>query len=423
MCTIAVQRFCGAGVDVELVLYDLDEARLRNLAATLPGTCEIGRLDIFDSDAVRDAIADAALVVLGAGPYLKTSKPVIDACIAAGVDYLDYADDVAPTLDALDQDSTARERGIAAYIGCGSSPGLLNIMAVDAAGELEQVESIDVCWCTGDEGARPYGAAVIEHLFHIAAGECLLWRDGKATTVESYATSEQVEMGGTLGTTTLYTCAHPESATLPRVFPEARSIRVLGGLDPAPVNAIARGVAVAVRDGDLDAPTAIAFFQQIMQDKPGTGEGWRHAFPELVRQVRRGEETVPGLLKFVANSVVSRHLPYRGGLLARVTGSKHGSPMEVTVRTTLGADAETSFLWSSMGTITGTSIAAFMVLALERADLPDRGGVFSPEEWVTPAQFYDALLRVGTPAGELPIKQITAASGPVPDQPSTAQRG
>ncbi|MCY4670721.1 MAG: saccharopine dehydrogenase NADP-binding domain-containing protein, partial [Rhodococcus sp.] len=260
MCTIAVHRFCAAGVDVELILYDLDTDRLRDLADSLPIQCKMGRLDIFDANALKEAVQEATLVVLGAGPYLKTSKPVIDACLSAGVDYLDYADDVQPTLDALTQHSRAQELGVAAYIGCGSSPGLLNIMEVDAAAEIDNVHAIDVCWCTGDEGAKPYGAAVIEHLFHIAAGECLLWRDGRSTTVESYSTSERVDMGGTLGATTLYTCAHPESATLPRAFPEAQSIRVLGGLDPAPVNAVARGVAVAVRDGELDTPSAIAFF-------------------------------------------------------------------------------------------------------------------------------------------------------------------
>ena len=33
---------------------------------------------------------------------------------------------------------------------------MTNVMAADAAAQLDVVHTLDVCWCTGDEGPRPY---------------------------------------------------------------------------------------------------------------------------------------------------------------------------------------------------------------------------------------------------------------------------
>lgn len=403
MVSVALQRFSRARPDVRLALYDLDCERLETLAESLAGECVYDVADLFDAPALARNVEEARLVVLGAGPYLRTAAPVLEACLTAGVDYLDLSDDIEPTEEALALHDRARAAGVSCFLGCGASPGLLNVMAVDAAGELDTVESIDACWCTGDEGPRPYGAAVIEHLMHIAAGPCASWRDGRAVIGESFSTSERVDMGGGLGPVPLYLCAHPESVTLPRRFPQADRIRVLGGLDPAPVNAIARGVAVAVRDGRLDSATAVRFFQEIMQDKTGPLKGWRYAFPELLAQARRGETSWRELGAFLRDATLSRHDPYRGGLLARARGTLAGAPAEVTVRTELSGPE--TFLWQSMGTVTGTSAAAFMALALDR-DAAAPAGVFCPEDWVEPALFYQALKSVGTPADEIPTKTL-----------------
>lgn len=399
MTSIALQRFAVARPEEPLALYDIDSGRLADLAQTLPSPCTYDVVDLFDSVSLARVVTGARLVVLGAGPYLRTAEPVIEACLAAGVDYLDLSDDIEPTLSALALHERAEQAGVSAYLGCGASPGMLNVMVVDAACELDVVESIDACWCTGDEGPRPYGAAVIEHLMHIAAGPCLYWENGMEASSESFATSEPVSMGGGLGRVHLFQCAHPESTTLPRRYPQAKRIQVLGGLDPAPVNAIARGVAVAVRDGRMDNDKAVQFFQDIMQDKPGSLTGWRYAYPQMRTHTRTGEYTKKDLRRFILDALRSRHDAYRGGLLARVRGVVEGEQVEVIVRTEL-AGPET-FFWQSMGTATGTSTAAFMMLALDRGD---SGGVFCPEDWVDPDDFYAALRALGTPDTELPVK-------------------
>src|SRR3954447_23632352 len=104
MCRVAVERFTNAGGDWELVLCDIRPELLDDLVRKLPpGRAAAPPLDPYDRAALRAAVDGAALVVLGAGPYMRTSEPVIEACVEAKVPYLDFDDDVESTEHALSQ--------------------------------------------------------------------------------------------------------------------------------------------------------------------------------------------------------------------------------------------------------------------------------------------------------------------------------
>jgi hypothetical protein len=399
MARVGVERFCAHNEECRLELYDLDRGKLEDLAAKLPpDRATVSVLDLFDPEALRRAIAGASLVVLGAGPYMRTAPPVVRACIEAGVDYLDFDDDIESTQDALALDGAARAAGIACLKGCGASPGMSNVLAVDAARQLDHVETIDVCWVSGDEGPRPWGAAVLEHLLHIGAGDCLTWRDGRHVTVEGFVANDVFPFGGAIGDYRLYETAHPEALTLPRRFPGARSIRVMGGAHPQPVNGVIRGVSLAVERGKMTVPEAVEWFQAVLLDESGSLAGWRFALSGMLGQVRRGESTVAALSRYLWLGLRKRHLPYRGGLLVRVTGSREGTPGTVTLRTPTGGPE--TYLGSSMAAVTGTCLAAFAGLALDRTS--GDHGVLAPEDWIgAPEDFYAALERTGVPRAEI----------------------
>ena len=154
MCRVAIQRFAEAveGADWKLELYDIRPEVLDDLVELLPsGSVSVGSFDLFDGVALSSAIEGAALVVLGAGPYIRTAEPVRAACIDNKVAYLDLDDDEASTRAALVLDAAARAAEVPIFVGCGASPGLTNVMAVDAARDMDSVDRIDVCWVTGDE--------------------------------------------------------------------------------------------------------------------------------------------------------------------------------------------------------------------------------------------------------------------------------
>jgi saccharopine dehydrogenase-like NADP-dependent oxidoreductase len=416
MASVGVERFQAQHPELRLELYDLDAGKLDALAARLPaGRVTTGGLDLFDAAALGRAIEGASLVVLGAGPYVRTAPPVVRACIEAGVDYLDFDDEIESTQDALELDDAARAAGISCLKGCGASPGMSNVLALDAASHLDEVETFDLCWVTGDEGPRHYGAAVVEHLLHIGAGESLTWRDGRHVRVETFVDNDVFPFGGAIGDYRVYETAHPEVVTLPRRFPDARSIRVLGGGHPQPVNGVIRGISLAVERGRMTVPEAVEWLQAVFQDESGSLRGWRYALSGMLGQVRRRESSLSALARYMWLGLRGRHVPYRGALLVRATGGRGGIPATVTVRTPTGGPE--TLLASSMAAITGTCLAAFSTLALRRGS--EAHGVVAPEDWVDPPDFYAALERLGVPRGEIDLERVVT----IADEPADSRVG
>ncbi|KAJ5815458.1 hypothetical protein N7474_007235 [Penicillium riverlandense] len=430
MCRIAIDRFAAA-TDISLVLADINVATIEQLASKLPaGRANTLKLDLYDRPALLAATKGASLVVLGAGPYSKTSEPVLTACLENKVPYLDFDDDVESTTAALALHEKAKAAGVPCFIGCGASPGVTNVMAVDAAKGIDKVDTIDVCWLVGDE--RPgIGKAVLEHLMHIAAGPCLTWANGKATVNESWVETGHAPMYGDQGETLLHETAHPEPVTLPRLFPNAHRIRCLGGLHPAPFNGIARGLGNAVRRQQITLDDAVGFLLNLINN-PNPTEGWqaalgeasgylrggeislnelwqiiahtagalgpwRHAIYGMLEQIRTGECTTGDVLSFLLDSARGKIGPYCAGLTVRVTGTRNGMPVVQMKRTSLSGEG--SVLFKNMASITGGACAAFMLLAL--GDCSKLSGVFAPEDCFEPQAFYKALGRVGVPHNEI----------------------
>lgn len=397
MCRLAIKRFAVAAGDWELALYDIRPELLEPLIETLPaGLATAARLDLYDRDALRIAIDGAALVVLGAGPYNRTAGPVMDACLDAKVPYLDFDDDIESTLHALTLHDAAKAAGVPMYIGCGASPGITNVLAADAVADLDTVENIDVYWVVGDERGS-IGRAVLDHMLRVAAGPCMTWENGGPVMHQSWLETRWTHLGGGLGLTMVHETAHPEPVTLPRKYPHAKNIRCFGGLDPAPYNGLVRGVGLAVQKGRLPVEEAIDFLESLLTSGMGSLKGWRHGLSGMWDLVRTGESTRLELLTFLAKAATGHTFPYKSGLKVEVTGLKDGIPTVAARRTPVAGPG--TYLFTDMAAATGTACAAFMVVALE-AD--SRAGVFTPEEWAGPQQFYAALERVGVPRAELP---------------------
>ncbi|OBA83575.1 saccharopine dehydrogenase [Mycobacterium sp. 1164966.3] len=402
MCRVAIERFARAatdGQDWKLELYDIAPQALDALVGKLPpGSATVGSFDLFDSAALRNAIEGASLVVLGAGPYNRTAEPVMQACLELRVPYLDLDDDEASTRAALALDARAREARVPIFIGCGASPGFTNVMAADAARDMDTVERIDVCWATGDEGPVPFGRAVLDHAIRGFAGPCHTWENGRSVVHQTFIENDVFDLGHSFGDGyRLYECAHPESVTMPRRWPGADRIRVLGALDPPPINGIMRGIAVAVEDGRLPMDDAIDFVNDIATDRTGALSVWRYALAGLWGSVRRREMTASEVLKFLATAARRKHPDYRGINYVRVTGIRDGEKV-VSIRRLPVSGPGTAI--DSMAAGTGSATAAFMILAI--ADLDGAAGVLSPEDWANPERFYAALARTaGAPLHEV----------------------
>lgn len=99
------------------ILAGRSAARLEPLAARLGLEARAFSLD--DSEAVRRGLAGCTVVLHAAGPFSATSRPMVDACLAAGVHYVDVTGEIDVFEAIAARDGEAKARGVTLLPGAG----------------------------------------------------------------------------------------------------------------------------------------------------------------------------------------------------------------------------------------------------------------------------------------------------------------
>jgi short subunit dehydrogenase-like uncharacterized protein len=99
------------------VLAGRDAAKIEKLAAELGLECRV--FDLQDPRKIESALKDMTVLLHCAGPYLYTSKPMVDACLQTGTHYLDITGEI-PVYEAVaGRDAEAKARGVMLLPGTG----------------------------------------------------------------------------------------------------------------------------------------------------------------------------------------------------------------------------------------------------------------------------------------------------------------
>jgi len=206
-----------------VVLADVDESRLREVAAKLPpGKAETLVLDASDRAALVKA-AEGVDFVLNA---LATAwdLPVMEACLEAERHYLDmgtggprYITGTADIDEQLALDDAFKERGLAGFVSFGIDPGVSDIFARALHDEFDTVESLTVldgdnCTVDGYELACSFS---VETMIE----ECLLppcvFRDGREERNEPLSVFREFDFPAPVGSLTLCNVDHEEVQLMP----------------------------------------------------------------------------------------------------------------------------------------------------------------------------------------------------------------
>jgi lysine 6-dehydrogenase len=147
------------------------------------------------------------------------------------VPYIDICDDAEATEDLLRLDDAAKQAGIALVIGAGSSPGIVNGLALRVAAGFDALDQLVLTWVVGEKG--PAGAAPLRHFFYGITRDIPIWRDGARATVPAFTadSAEEFPFQPPLGPFVVRDVGHPETVTLPRVL-DVREVRNKGALLP-----------------------------------------------------------------------------------------------------------------------------------------------------------------------------------------------
>ena len=177
------------------------------------------------------AMKDVDVAATFVGPYYRFGVPILKAAIEAGCNYVDICDDAEPTMELLELHEQAKEAGIVAVIGCGVSPGTLNVLARDAANRVDQLEDLHFRWNvpSSDVEGDISKSAAVHHGIHIVDGDVVQYLDGDWTKVPAMSGSEQVNYP-VLGECEAYYLGHPEPVTIPRYIKGLRNVTQKGGI-------------------------------------------------------------------------------------------------------------------------------------------------------------------------------------------------
>ena len=232
--TVSALKFVQQATLGQLVVADAVSARASHLADRLDDSrvSALG-LDAADRAAVARTIRDTGSTLVLNAALPVTNLEVMRACLEAGCDYIDLAsggtdaDGVPKLEDQFALDREFRTAGRLALLGMGADPGTTNVYAAYAAKHLlDSVTEIrvrdgDNSVCQGHDG---FVAAFSPWVF---IDECLCkavsWREGRYHLEEPLTGREPFDFPE-LGMLDCYYVDHEESKTLPRFFPEARTV-------------------------------------------------------------------------------------------------------------------------------------------------------------------------------------------------------
>jgi len=128
------------------ILSGRDSASLEILRETYPGL-EMRPASVDDPSSLDRALIGAGCVLNCAGPFARTSAPVIDAALRSRIPYLDVAAEIEANLDTFEQyDSRARDAEILILPAMAFYGGLGDLLATAAMGDWSEADEISIAY-------------------------------------------------------------------------------------------------------------------------------------------------------------------------------------------------------------------------------------------------------------------------------------
>lgn len=330
-------------------------------------------IEVTQKNKLVDLISSHDLVVNTVGPYYKYATMILKAAIEAKKPYVDICDDWKPTLEMLKMDEKAKQAGVTAIVGMGSSPGVTNLMAMIACSKLDKVDDLITAWGYGTQegvGKKPIhyvrprefyqkfkdmpviANAATMHLFYETLEEIPTYRGGKLVEIKPLTNAGPLQFPGFKD---IYVChiGHPEPVTLSRVI-KANSVSNLMYLGTT--------VTDIIRE----------YTQQISTKEITVNEA-SIKFAEQVRNL--GKQ--PGFIK--------QFIGFPPVLSVIATGMKSGKKMKVAI-------ANNRVPFGGMAGITSVPLT-LVVEMIFNGEIPQKG-VLTPEEVIRdPMEFFDRYAR------------------------------
>jgi saccharopine dehydrogenase (NAD+, L-lysine-forming) len=212
------------------------------LASRTKSKCDAIAAEITDID-IKTAKVDAdnvpeltelirqeapKLVINVALPYQDLT--IMDACLEAGVDYLDTAN--YEPLDTAkfeyqwqwDYQERFQEKGLMALLGSGFDPGMTNVYtALAAKNYLDEVHEIDIIDANAGDHGQPFATNFNPEInIREVTAACRHWENGDWVESDALQTKRSFDFPEGIGSMNIYRMYHEEMESLVKHIPTIR---------------------------------------------------------------------------------------------------------------------------------------------------------------------------------------------------------
>ena len=214
--------FGGYGVFGSLVAKELAGLPLR-IAGRDARRAEVVA-DVSDPASCARALEGARVAVSCAGPFSEMTLALPEACLAAGVHYVDIADDRGWFSRLRGMSDRFRSRGLTAACGCSTLPGISGALALVAAERLKDIERARVTLFIGNR--NPKGTAAVDS----AAMQLGRRFEAPQGTLVGFRGREVVDLPPPFGPRGVYDFDSPELDLFPELI-GVREVRLKVGFE------------------------------------------------------------------------------------------------------------------------------------------------------------------------------------------------
>lgn len=159
------------------VLAGRSENSIKPLAEELG--LEFQLFDLSDPALIRKQISGQKMVLHCAGPFSRTSSPMVDACLAEGVHYLDITGEISVFEAVHQKDSEARRADVVLLPGAGFDVVPTDCVAARLVEALPAATSLKLAF---EAGGGPSPGTARTSVEKLGQGGCIR-RDGQLTDV------------------------------------------------------------------------------------------------------------------------------------------------------------------------------------------------------------------------------------------------
>lgn len=209
----------------------------RHPPAALPATAgsDLSRVRCLAIDATAPDLAErlrasgAGLLIHTAGPFQGQGYAVAQACIDAGLDYIDLADGRQFVLDfPVQLDAPARQAGRSVISGASTLPALSTAVVDVLVAQLDQMEEVDMVIAPAQ--ASPLGMATVQAVLGYCGTSFPVWWQGRWQTAVGWGTPQAVRFAR-LAPRLAAACDVPDHEVLLQRWPQLQGVRFRAALE------------------------------------------------------------------------------------------------------------------------------------------------------------------------------------------------